>query len=216
MKKASKYLFPVISALLFILLTVLLLTVDKAKVGSAGSDVGLSHFNVAAYEFLGGNTSWYEITEVTGYLAIASCGIFVIAGLFQLISRKSLFKVDKEIFAVGGLYVVTGALYVLFGKITVNCRPVFAPGETAPESSFPSSHTLLSIVIMGSMIMLIKRYVKNKTLRYILTAVCAAVAVITVAGRLLSGVHWFTDILGGAILAAFLLSVFSIIIKQKD
>ena len=35
-----------------------------------------------------------------------------------------------------------------------------------------------------------------------------ALAIITVVGRLLSGVHWFTDIIAGALISATLLAGF--------
>lgn len=209
MKKKTNFLLPVFSALIFIILIILVKTVDVADIGADGTAIGLSHLNRAAHEFFGANNAWYDVTEVIGVLSIASGGIFAIIGAFQLIKRKSLMKVDTEILSLGGLYVILGAVYVLFEKVIINYRPVLAPDETAAEASFPSSHTMLTVVIMGSIIMVLKKYVNNKTVRQILSAICAAVAVVAVAGRLLSGVHWLTDILGGLILSVFLLSLFS-------
>ncbi|MBO4694023.1 MAG: phosphatase PAP2 family protein [Clostridia bacterium] len=216
MKQKQNILLPVFSALLFILLTILLLTVDVAPAGPENVEVGLSHFNGAAHRFFGSNTVWYFITETTGYTAIASGSVFVVAGLVQLIKRKSFLKVDKEIYAVGVLYVLLGIIYALSNKITINCRPIFAPGENVPEPSFPSSHTLLSLAVMGSAIMLLNKYIKNKTLKQILTSLCAAIATVTVIGRILSGVHWFTDILGSIFLTVFLLSIFRLFINTKE
>ena len=37
-----------------------------------------------------------------------------------------------------------------------------------------------------------------------------------VIGRLLSGVHWFTDIIGGIIISGFMIQTFSNIVKSID
>ena len=214
MKNKTKLLLPTFSAIMFIVLIILVKTVDVANIGADGTSIGLSHLNRAAHTFFGTNTAWYDITEILGLLALAAGGIFALLGAFQLIKRKSLMKVDAEILSLGGLYILLGIIYVFFEKVIINYRPVLAPGETAAEASFPSSHTVLTVVIMGSIIMLLKKYINNKTVRQILSAMCAAVAVVTVTGRLLSGVHWLTDILGGLILSVFLLSLFHCITSR--
>ena len=214
MKQKQNYLLPVFSAILFVVLIIILKTVDVRAVGPLKSEVGLSHLNLAALNFFGSSEAWFEVTEVLGLFAIASGGIFAVVGLIQLIKRKSLIKVDREILSLGGLYAVLGIVYVFFDKVTVNLRPMLAPDETIAESSFPSSHTVLTVVIMGSILMLLDKYIKNKTARQILSSVCTIICVITVVGRLLSGVHWLTDILGGIILSVFLLSVFKLFINK--
>ena len=209
MKIKTNFMLPTVSAIMFIALIILVKTVDVASIGADSTKIGLSHLNHAAHTFFGTNTAWYEITEILGMISIAAGGIFALLGVFQLMKRKSLIKVDSEILSLGGLYVLLGIVYIFFEKVIVNYRPVFAPGEISAEASFPSSHTVLTVVIMGSIIMVLEKYIKNKTIRQIISAICAAVAVITVIGRLLSGVHWLTDILGGLILSVFLLSLFN-------
>ena len=88
------------------------------------------------------------------------------------------------------------------------------PDGLHPEASFPSSHTMLVCVIMGSAVMLLKRYIPNKILRRTLWTIAAAMIGITVIGRLISGVHWFTDILGGLLISTVLLSLFSLMIES--
>lgn len=214
MSKKSKYLLPCLSAILFIVLIILIKTVDVRATGVGDTKIGLYHLNSAAHNFFGTNAVWYKITQITGLISLACGGLFGILGVCQLIKRKSLLKVDREILSLGGLYIVTGIIYVFFEKVIINFRPVIMEGETAAEASFPSSHTVLVIVIMGSIIMLLKKYIKSEIAQNILKALCAAIAVITVIGRLVSGVHWLTDILGGIILSVSLLSIFYIIIKK--
>ena len=209
MRSKGKFALAGCFCVLTVILIVLLLRVDVAPIGPVNTSVGLSHLNGAVHDMTGVNWTWYKITGVLGMSELAVVAAFVLVGLWQLIRRRSLAKVDREIFALGGLYVVVGALYVLFDKVAVNYRPVLMAGETFPESSFPSSHTLLVCTVLGSAIMVMGRFVKNDDLRKILRVACGIVIVVTVAGRLISGVHWLTDIIGGILISIALLAQFS-------
>jgi undecaprenyl-diphosphatase len=151
---------------------------------------------------------WYDITDWLGIAAILTALFFALAGLVQLIKRRSLLKVDREVLALGGLYIIVIGLYVLFEKVIINYRPIIMPGSTHPEASFPSSHTILVCIIMGSAAMLLGKYIRNKKLCTALRVMCLSVIAFTVIGRLIAGVHWFTDILGGILISITPLSFF--------
>lgn len=194
---------------LFLVLILLVKLVDVAAVGPEGTKIGLSKLNVAIHNLFGENLGWYKVTNVLGYLAILiGIGFAAIGGL-QLIYRRSILKVDKEILLLGCLYVVTVIFYVFFEKVIVNYRPILMPDGEGIEASFPSSHIMLSCVILGSGLGLLKKYAKkNKTVQLALTVVFAVLLALIVAGRLISGVHWFTDIIGGLLLSAALLNAY--------
>lgn len=157
---------------------------------------------------------WYEITDYIGYGAIALCLIFALAGFIQMIKRRSLIKVDGEILALGVLFAADIALYVFFEKYIVNYRPIIMPGETEPEASFPSSHTMLILTVMLAVMIILDKYVKNRGLCTFLRILCALTALVTVCGRLYCGVHWFTDIVGGVLLSLTLILVFSAAVSK--
>lgn len=209
MKNKGRITFAGISGLSAVLLIILVRFADVRPIGPEGTSIGLSHLNQSIFECFGVNMLWYEITDWLGIAPILTAFCFAMAGLAQLIKRRSLLKVDREILALGGLYIAVTGLYVLFELAVVNYRPVIMPGSVHPEASFPSSHTMLVCVIMGSAGMLIGRYIRGKTLRRVLRIMCAVIIGITIIGRLISGVHWFTDILGGIFLSAALLALFS-------
>ena len=216
MKNKGKFLMLGISGALFALLIVLLRCVDGEAVGAAGTSVGLSHLNRFVFELTGVNMVWYNITDWLGLAAIFAAFLFAATGLVQVIKRRSILKVDKEILALGGLYILVIGIYVLFENVIVNYRPIIMPGCSNPEASFPSSHTMLVCVIMGSTIIIIGKYIKKKSLCMVIRGICAAVIAVTVVGRLISGVHWFTDILGGLLISTFLLALFSVLITEED
>ena len=212
MKK--KFIASAVSFGLFLLLILLVKLVDVAAVGPEGTEIGLSRLNVAIHEMFGEHLGWYKITEILGYLAILVALGFAAVGGLQLIYRRSVLKVDKEILLLGCLYVVTVLFYVFFEKVVVNYRPMLLPDGEGVEASFPSSHTVLSCVILGSGMNLLKKYLKkNKLLQTVLTVLFAVMLALIVAGRLISGVHWFTDILGGILLSAALINAYDGFLK---
>ena len=209
MKTKTKIILSVVFLVLFIAFIVVIRTADVAAIGPKETSVGLSSVNKYVHELSGEHPKLYKIAELLGFCALGCCGVFAVFGLWQLITRRSLKKVDLTIYALGGLYAVTLAIYVLFEKIIINYRPMIIEGETDVEASFPSSHTVLAIVVMGSAILLVRYYILNITVRRVVQAACAVVLVSTVFARLWSGAHWLTDIIGGILISAALLFMWS-------
>ncbi len=212
--KHRKLLTAGIGLLLTVILIALVRLVDVAPIGADGTSIGLSHLNQFVFDLFGVNMLWYNITDWLGVAAVLTGFVFAVTGLVQLIKRRSLLKVDREILALGGLYIVVIGLYLFFENVIINYRPIIMPDNTSPEASFPSSHTMLVCVIMGSAAMLINRYIRNKPLNRILRAVCYVIIGVTVVGRLIAGVHWFTDILGGILISVTLLSLYEEVISH--
>ncbi len=200
--------------MLTVILIALVRLVDAAPIGAQGTSIGLSHLNQFVFDLFGVNMLWYNFTDWLGVAAVLTGFVFAVTGLVQLIKRRSLLKVDREILSLGGLYIVVIGLYLFFENVIINYRPIIMPDNTSPEASFPSSHTMLVCVIMGSAAMLINRYIRNKPLNRILRAVCYVIIGVTVVGRLIAGVHWFTDILGGILISVTLLSLYEEVISH--
>ena len=214
MKNKTKYSLAALFGVLAIAWIALIKCVDVAAIGPAGTSVGLSRLNQAVHDLTGVHMLWYDITDWLGILAVLAVAAMALLGLVQLIRRRSLLKVDREILCLGGLYLVIFLLYVFFEKVIVNYRPMLMPDGEGIEASFPSSHTVLSCVILGSGLILLKKYTKkNKTVQLVLTVLFAVMLALIVAGRLISGVHWFTDILGGILLSVALLNAYQGLLK---
>lgn len=188
--------------LLFCALIVLLKTVDVQAVGPQDSVVGLATFNRAMHTLTGVHNRLYKITEISGYIVLATAGAFAVLGIWQAVSRRSLKKADTDLYCLAGLYAVMAAFYVLFEVCVVNYRPVM--WGDAPEASFPSSHTMIAVCVMLTAVYQIRKRIGNTAWRTVLEVCCMILLSVTVIGRLLSGVHWFTDILGGLLLGGAL------------
>ena len=214
MEKNRGFVLPAVLAALTLLYIVLLKTVDVAAVGPQSTSVGFSHLNQSVFNAFGVNESWYKVTEVLGIGSIALAFVFALMGFIQLMQRKNILKVDHQLLAAGALYFAVIALYVLFEIVVINYRPVIMPGETAPEASFPSSHTMIGSVIMGSAVILSEYYINNENLRQTVQVVLCILIMVMTFGRLLSGVHWLTDIIGGVLISLTLLSCFRAVLEK--
>ena len=182
--------------------------VDVQPIGPEGTSVGLASINAKFANFVGVNYTFYHIAEILGLVIIGIFLIFGFMGLVQLIKRRNLLKVDRNILVLGGMYFLVFALYVVFQKVVIDYRPVIMPGETMPEASFPSSHTMLAIVVLVGAMMQLKYYVKRKSARVILMADLIIIMVLTVAMRMFSGVHWLTDIVAGVLFSLTLIALY--------
>ena len=182
---------------------------DVQMIGPEETSIGLATINGMIHETTGVQMIWYEITSYLGILSILVGLCFACIGFVQLIRRRSLLKVDAEILSLGCLYVILAVLYILFELVVINERQIIMPGDEHVEASFPSSHTLLSFAIFGSAMIVIGKYVRNRRLCNLIQVLLGILILIAVFGRLLSGVHWFTDILGSLFLSAALLLLFT-------
>ena len=196
---------------LFIIWTVALGFVDVGEIGPQGSSVGFASTNKVIHNITGVNMSLYTITDWLGLVPICFIMGFGILGLCQWIKRKNLFKVDLSILALGGFYIVVMALYIFFEMVVVNYRPLLINGNL--EASYPSSTTMLVMCVMPTAIMQFNERIKNSIFRRCVAFIITAFIVFMVIGRLVSGVHWFSDIVGGALLSSGLVMIYDSIVN---
>ena len=156
--------------------------------------------------------SLYHITDWLGLVPIFVAVGFAVLGLIQWIKRRRLSKVDYSILVLGGFYITVMAVYMLFETVTVNYRPVLIDGIS--EKSYPSSTTLLVMCIMPTAIMQLRSRIKDASLRNWVSLFISAFIIFMVIGRLVSGVHWFSDIVGGILLSAGLVMMYRYFVKE--
>ena len=204
MKKEMRYVWCTgLLFLVFALFTGLVATVDVRPIGPEGGLVGFAAVNGFVFQRLGTSDAWYRITECLGiayFLVVAGFGT---VGLYQLVKRKDLRKVDGSLLALGAFYGAVAAAYLLFEVVVINCRPVLL-GEV-PEASYPSSHTMLAVCVAITAALQFRALCpERKRLCRIVDIAAYLFAAVMAVGRLLSGVHWYTDIVGSLLLSAAL------------
>ena len=191
----------------FILWTVLILLVDVQPVGQNGTNIGFAAFNTWFHRLTGVHMLLYTVTDWLGLVPILICACFGVLGLTQWIKRKNLLKVDADIILLGIYYILVIIGYLFFEMVPINYRPVLINGYL--EASYPSSTTLLVLSVMPTLKFQADRRSESKTVRTLATVFAIAFSAFMVIGRLVSGVHWATDIAGSVLLSAglFLLYV---------
>ena len=208
MKKENQRNFFIATCMLlaFLLWTVAIQFVDVDAIGPQESSVGFATINQFVHNLTGVHMSLYTITDWLGLMPLVFVMGFALLGLIQWVKRKHLLKVDYNILILGGFYIVVMAVYVLFEMLVVNYRPVLIGGIL--EASYPSSTTMLVMCVMPTAIMQFNARIKNNVLKRFVASAIIAFVVFMVIGRIVSGVHWITNIIGGALLSAGLVLMY--------
>ena len=208
MKKNGKKLLILGIALLgmFVVWTWLIQCVDVQPSGQKGTEIGFATFNCWFHRVTGVHMAIYMITDWLGLVPIFVCMTFGGVGFVQLIKRKSLFKVDRDLIFLGIYYVAVIFGYLIFEMIPINYRPMLIDGMLEP--SYPSSTTLLVLSVMPTLVYQVNRRSTSLLFRRFVCVMSIVFSIFMVIGRLVAGVHWFTDIVGAVILSAGLFCLY--------
>lgn len=194
----------------FVIWTVLIQKVDVQPVGANGTNIGFATINCWFHKLTGVHMEIYHITDWLGLIPIFICMIFGCVGFIQLIKRRSLFKMDSDIIVLGIYYVIVIVGYLIFEMVPINYRPILIEG--VQEASYPSSTTLLVLCVMPTFVEQTNRRLDNVTVKSIIKVLVICFSVFMVLGRLFSGVHWFTDIVGAIMLSAGLFCIYRAVV----
>ena len=197
----------------FIIWTILVRVVDVEAIGPQGSSVGFATVNGYFHELIGVNMNLYLITDWLSLIPACFIIAFGSLGLMQWIKRKNILKVDFDILILGAFYIIVMAIYLMFESMIINFRPVLINGIL--EASYPSSTTLLVLCVMPTAMIQLNNRIKNTKLKKCAKLLIIAFIVFMVTARLLSGVHWLSDIIGGIFLSTGLVSMYYFLYKIK-
>lgn len=210
MKKA-RFHFGSVLILAFAMWTFAVKSVDVQPIGPLDTTVGFAALNGFVHKLTGVHMGLYKLTDALGLIPLGIMTAHAFTGLVQLIKRRSIMKVDSGILLLGGYYAMILTVYLLFEVYPVNYRPVLIGGM--PEASYPSSTTMLVMSVMPAFMLQLKLRMRNSVIRQYVMVITAAFTVFMVAARLISGVHWASDIIGGALLSAGLFTIYSAFLR---
>ena len=191
----------------FTLWTICLCLIDVQTIGPQQSSVGFASLNKRVHSVTGANLSLYTVTDWLGLVPIGVAFAFAVLGLVQWIQRKNIRKVDYDILLLGGFYIVVIAVYILFEFVVINYRPILINGYL--EASYPSSTTMLVLCVMPTAMLQLRTRIKNTAFKRCLLLFIALFIDFMVIGRILSGVHWISDVIGGALCSAGLVLIYA-------
>ena len=185
----KKVLYGVLSGALLLVILLMIVALKKVNVGkNGGADIGLSSINLAIFNSVGANKAMDIISIIILGLAQAMAVGFAVLGLIQVIKRKKLESLDTSIKALALVYVITGWIYLIFEYIlVVNYRPTTGVISTSP--SFPSTHTMVILMVFLTGITVLEGIIKNKKILYSVEIGCGVLGVAAIVTRILS--HYF-------------------------
>lgn len=205
--KHKKLLLAVCLLVAFVLWTTALSRIDVQAIGPQDSTVGFAAVNQFVHALTGVHWFLYVLTDWLSLIPVGFMAGFALLGLVQWIQRKSLWKVDRSILALGGFYLAVAAVFLFFETVVINYRPVLIAGVL--EASYPSSTTMLVLCVMPTAAMQLRSRIRNSAVRGQITAAIVVFTVFMVFARLISGVHWATDIVGGTLVSAGLVLLYA-------
>ena len=217
-KAISQFILGGILLILWVLFTWSLTLIDVQPIGPNCSYVAYANINKAVHNLFGVNITLYNITDWSGVVAIFVAFGFALLGLVQWIKRKSIRKVDRSILVLGVFYILVCGTYIFFELHVINCRPVLINGIL--EASYPSSTTMLAMFVLPTAMMQFRRLIQNPNFRKGVNLLFGLFTAFMVTGRLVCGVHWFTDIFGGMLFSIAMILLYCsannfILVKEK-
>ena len=200
----------VIFIALFIVWTILIGVIDVKPVGVNKTTIGFATINTWFHNLTKVNMTLYNITDWLGLVPVFICMVFGMLGLFQLIKRRSLLKVDFDIIVLGVYYVIVILGYLVFEMIPINYRPILINGFM--QISYPSSTTLLVLSVMPTVVFQCNKRLQSQKTKKLIELITVVFSLFMVVGRLASGVHWLTDIIGSCFLSAGLFYIYKAVV----
>ena len=198
----------------FVIWTIVVSLVDVRPIGPEESKVGLAFMNESVKEIVGTNMLLYNITDLLSIIPIGIMVGYASLGLIQWLKRKKLWLVDHSLLSLSVFYLSMILVYVFFEIFVINFRPVLIDGLL--EASYPSSTTVLVMCVMLSAVIELNYRLKCITLKRVLTFCFIVFTIFMIASRLMSGVHWVTDIIAGIIISSALLTWYHGEINYKN
>ncbi|MCF0236968.1 MAG: phosphatase PAP2 family protein [Sphaerochaetaceae bacterium] len=146
------------------------------------------------------------LDKVGDFLLYLSLG-FAIAfggfGLYLLFCKK---KLELSLVYLGAFYVLLIVINVFFENIPISFRPNSI--NSVLEPSFPSTHVLFTTFILQSGVCELKFLFGSKKAFSVFGIISVVISFAMVFLRVLSGLHWVTDVLSAFFLSMSLVRFF--------
>ena len=181
---AAVLVFVVGTALMAIVLVMIHTNSGFARLDRSVSLFGAHHATALSTRFL----RFY--TQLGGALVIVPLGVVV--AIVETIRQRSVAVVVFLTLVVGGQFLVANVIKAIVDR----ARPNFDQLTGFSGSSFPSGHAVAAAACLAAFALVIGRR-RSITVRAILAGLAVGLATGIACCRVMLGVHWLTDVLGG-------------------
>ena len=192
-----------ICLILIALLTALIVLINTNKI----SNIDMFIYNTIHSLF---NASFIDIFKIITF--IASTKFMIVFGVVLAILWRR-----KGRGLMISLTLLSATLLAHLIKIIVaRPRPLYMDAKIAFEStfSFPSGHTCAITTVVGMFMYFLIKSNLSKRIKILLSILGIFIALSVMISRIYLQVHYFTDILGGILVALLSISIFNIIFKK--
>lgn len=183
---------------LFVSFTLLVALSCRKPLVLGEKQITANSIDLLCFSLITSHTFWFVLTEIIGYLALFIAFCVSIYGVFSWIKTKSIKRINPLVLASLIAFVITVLFYVAFEFIPINYRPILIDGNL--EKSYPSSHSLLIVVVSLTLKDILSEKIANKKIRIAINVVLIILILFTLIGRILCARHWVSDVIGGALL----------------
>lgn len=176
---------------------------------------------------VGAKNGFFDTFDTSVYTAIKALPKTVVEPIFMFMTNFG-----NPSFCVGMILVLWIVLYKSYGKYIVGvglidvilnqslkyifCRPRPSVEHLVHASgySFPSGHTMIAMMLYGFFLYLLYKKA-NGLFKYVGMGVCIILMLCIPISRIYVGVHFASDILGGAIIGCTALYAYLLLVKEK-
>ena len=156
------------------------------------------------------STNTTTVMKFISYLGSAT--VFIILALAFIFILKN--KRDSKCIAIN--LVLVFLLNRVLKLIIARPRPEILRLVEEDGYSFPSGHSMVSMGFYGFLIYLVFKNIQNKKIRYPLIIFLSILILLIGISRIYLGVHYFTDVIGGFVIAIIYLAVFIKFIYNRN
>lgn len=158
--------------------------------------------------------NWDLATDIILYASFVALGIFIILGLSQWISRKSLKKVDRPLLYMIIPLILMVLVYLLCDKVLPHFLDMPTRPDGSGEPSFPSTHVMVVGTIFCLIAGALPYYLHSRALCALIWTLMAVLMTLCAVGRIAANKHSLADVLGGLGFAFIFAVIYTFVLKK--
>lgn len=147
-------------------------------------------------------------------VALTHCGdtltIVALCVVLLILPTRKTYGLPVSLAAISGV-----AVYKPMKHLFLRARPDVSLHLVEQGGySFPSGHSVSSVIVYGLLLYLIRKHCKNEKLKNVLSVICSVLMLLIGPSRLYVSVHWASDVLCGMLIGAGILMIAILILER--
>lgn len=140
----------------------------------------------------------------------STIGIIVMCFVFLFVIRNKKINIILVTNLICAAIINNYVLKLIFTRDRPNINPIVIENG----NSFPSGHSMVSMVFYGSLIYIAYKYLNNKKLKWTIISCLSLLILLIGFTRIYLGVHYFSDVIGGFVIGGCYLIISTMVIRK--